>query len=161
MDFVQNNDDRETVFSRIRGALGQGPQQPALPGLNHAVPPVVAPSGEQLALDTTMRRLSDFQRFHQQLDHDKQFPTDPYFNFILLQEEMGELARAFAARWMAGREGHPEAMLPPIRDELADVLAYIVKLANYAGVDLEEAYLEKMRVNMGREWHSGAEGESA
>ena len=39
-----------------------------------------------------------------------------------------------------------------LRSELADLLAYTIKLANYTGIDLEEAYLEKMRVNVQRTW---------
>jgi len=31
-------------------------------------------------------------------------------------------------------------------------LAYLLKLASYTGIDLEEAYLEKMRTNVGRNW---------
>ncbi|MBI5959953.1 MAG: deoxynucleoside kinase [Chloroflexi bacterium] len=33
IDFVQNNEDREAIFARIRGALGAGPRQPSLPGM--------------------------------------------------------------------------------------------------------------------------------
>jgi NTP pyrophosphatase (non-canonical NTP hydrolase) len=36
--------------------------------------------------------------------------------------------------------------------ELADCLAYIFKLANYTGVDLQEAYLKKMSENVERTW---------
>ena len=36
--------------------------------------------------------------------------------------------------------------------ELADCLAYIFKLANYAGIDLQEAYLKKMGENVNRTW---------
>jgi NTP pyrophosphatase (non-canonical NTP hydrolase) len=35
---------------------------------------------------------------------------------------------------------------------MADVLAYLLKLANYTGVDLEAAYLEKMAINRQRIW---------
>jgi len=35
---------------------------------------------------------------------------------------------------------------------MADCLAYLVKLANYAGIDLQEAYLTKMRQNLERRW---------
>jgi NTP pyrophosphatase (non-canonical NTP hydrolase) len=42
--------------------------------------------------------------------------------------------------------------LPAIREELADLLAYVLQLSNYAGVDLEEAYLTKMRRNRSRVW---------
>lgn len=34
IDFVQNVEDRDMIFARIRGALGAGPRQPALPGLD-------------------------------------------------------------------------------------------------------------------------------
>lgn len=161
IDFVQNAEDRENIFARIRASLGEGPSQPALPGMGGAAP-VAAKAGPEkaLALEQTTRRLGDFQRFHRQLDHDKHFTTDPYFNFILLQEEIGELARAFAARWRASHAGQPDQSLPAVREELADVLAYVIKLANYAGVDLEEAYFEKMRLNQGREWPAATPTES-
>ncbi len=160
LDFVRELDDREDIFHRIWSALGKGPQQPALPGLNgvssaHEVAPVKTPP-----LDQTPRRLGDFQQFHRQLDHEKRFNTDPYFNFMLLQEEMGELARAFTQRWLAAHMGQPDESLPAIREELADVLAYLIKLANYAGVDLESAYLEKMQRNLTRTWHHQSDKES-
>jgi NTP pyrophosphatase (non-canonical NTP hydrolase) len=154
VDFVRNPDDREAIFSRIRGALGEGPRQPALPGLNGGAAPVATPPDKHPSLEQTPRRLRDFQHFHRQLDHAKQFFTDPYLNFILLQEEIGELARAFAQRWIAANAGYPDRSLPAIREELADVLAYVIKLANYAGIDLEEAYLDKMRTNQERRWRT-------
>jgi len=162
MDFVRNPEDRDFIFAQIRGALGQGPRQPALPGMDTGQPPVIVPTqAGRVPPEQTTRRLGDFQRFHRELDHDKQFPTDPYFNFLLLQEEVGELATAFAKRWISAQTGQPDQSLTAIREELADVLAYLLKLANYAGVDLEEAYLEKMRLNRGREWHSDSESETA
>ncbi len=42
--------------------------------------------------------------------------------------------------------------LPDLREELADCLAYLLKLANYTGVDLEQAYLAKMGVHKERIW---------
>jgi NTP pyrophosphatase (non-canonical NTP hydrolase) len=152
VDFVQSAEDRDVIFHRIRGALGQGPRQPALPGLSQEpVAAVATLVGEPLALDQTARRLGDFQRFHRQLDRDRQFPADPYFNFILLQEEIGNLAGAFARRWAAGSTGRADPLSPSVREELADVLACVLKLANHAGIDLEEAYLDQMRANLGRE----------
>jgi NTP pyrophosphatase (non-canonical NTP hydrolase) len=47
-----------------------------------------------------------------------------------------------------------------IQEELADVLAYVLKLANYTGIDLEEAYLRKMQLNERREWLAPAATES-
>ena len=160
LDFVRSTEDRDQVFSRIRGALGQGPRQPVLPGMGEVAasgdaPVAAAPDAIPL-LDRPVRRLEDFQQFHRHLDREKQFVTDPYLNFILLQEEIGELARAFARRWIAASTGQADSTLPDIREELADVLAYVIKLANYTGIDLEDAYVEKMRQNWGREWRKPA-----
>ncbi|MBN2304303.1 MAG: deoxynucleoside kinase [Anaerolineae bacterium] len=152
IDFVRSDEDREAVLTRIRGVLGEGPRQPALPGLARDPAAVAAVPEASPVLAHTARRLGDFQQFHRQLDHDKQFITDPYVNFILLQEEIGELARAFIQRWAAEQSGRPDDSLPLLREELADVLAYVIKLANYTGIDLEDAYLEKMRVNTTRQW---------
>ncbi len=163
LDFVRTPEDRDVVFNRIRGALGQGPRQPSLPGMGgEAVPaaiPEAVPSAIPL-LDQPARRLGDFQQFHRQLDREKQFVTDPYLNFILLQEEVGELARAFAQRWIAASTGRTDTPPPDIQEELADVLAYVIKLANYTGIDLEKAYVEKMRQNWGREWPAPTTAES-
>jgi NTP pyrophosphatase (non-canonical NTP hydrolase) len=40
--------------------------------------------------------------------------------------------------------------LPNLRGELADCLAYLLKLANYTGIDLEQAYLAQMGVHRGK-----------
>ncbi|MCL4265943.1 MAG: deoxynucleoside kinase [Anaerolineae bacterium] len=45
-----------------------------------------------------------------------------------------------------------ESNLVVLRDELAEMLTHLLKLANVTGIDLEEAYLEKMRKNISRTW---------
>jgi deoxyguanosine kinase len=111
IDFVRKPDGYEAILNRIRGALGEGPRQPALPGLGQAQPP--AP-----AVLTTERR--------QPFNADK--PLDPYLNFVLLQAEIGKLAGS-----LAQREQSPDAT----REALAGVLVSVFRLANDAGVDLE------------------------
>ena len=106
--------------------------------------------------------LPDLQRYHRELDSAKGFHPDLYFNLLLLQEEVGELASVATRVWcVEQRTGDLDAALDQHRDglaeELADCLAYVVKLANYAGVDLEAAYLTKMRHNLGREWRDRGE----
>ncbi len=106
--------------------------------------------------------LPDLQRYHRELDAAKGFHADLYFNTLLLQEEVGEVASVVTRAWcVEQRTGDLDAALDQQRDglaeELADCLAYIVKLANYAGVDLEAAYLTKMRRNLGREWRGRGE----
>lgn len=159
INIVQTPEDREDVFSRIWGALGKGPRQPVLPGLGAREPSVPRWLEKQPALEQTPRRLSDFQQYHRQLDQTQPFFADPYFNFMLLQEEIGGLARAFAQRWVSHTTGRPDNSLPAIRQELADVLTYVIKLANYAGIDLEAAYLEKMRRDPPRDDHPNPDSE--
>ena len=122
-------------------------------------------AAEMLRVAETRRRLPDFQRWHQALDVEKGFLTDLYFNYIALTEEVGELGRAFKNAWRTQdalvaqvgnrREAQNRALrehLPAIQEELADLLAYVLKLSNYAGIDLQEAYVKKMRRNLSRSW---------
>lgn len=109
--------------------------------------------------------LTDYQQFHRQLDDTKHFDPDMFFNYILLTEEMGEIAAELVKIWRDRRRltetGHTPADAfneainrnrDSLRSELADLLAYTLKLANYAGIDLELAYKEKMKKNIGRDW---------
>jgi deoxyguanosine kinase len=137
VDFVRNPDDYESILNRIRGALGEGPRQPALPGMGQAQPPAPAvPAWDRpTAAEQAPRRLSDLQ----QLDR---AAHDPYLNLMLLQTEIGHLAGALAQRWPS-----PDAPLPGAREALAGVLASVIKLANGVGVDLETAYLDNLHVS--------------
>jgi len=85
---------------------------------------------------------------------------------------MGEVATEMVGIWREAKmlveegrsanEAHIEAMAAhraALKGELADLLAYILKLANYTGIDLEQAYVEKMRLNVGRQWGSGGSGQ--
>ena len=103
--------------------------QPALPGLEAGEPPVVA------APAAPTRRLSDLQREQGRERTPDQPAVDPLQTFLLLQEELGRLAGALRER----REG------APVRAALASVLGQIIRLANDAGIDLEEAYFERFR----------------
>ncbi len=111
-------------------------------------------------------RLSTYQQFHRQLDTSKGFDPDLFFNYILLTEEMGEVgselvkiwgdAKHIAADGRSLQDARQEAITqhrPTLRAELADLLAYVLKIANYTGIDLEQAYTEKMERNLGRNWY--------
>jgi deoxyguanosine kinase len=160
LDIVHNPQDLAQVASRIKSALEQGTYQRPLPQIGP-----VLDEADQAVFVEGRRRLGDFQRWHLALDKEKGFSTDPYINFICLTEEMGELGAELKQVWVAQerhykrvgnrREAQDRALqehLPHLREELADCLAYILKLANYTGIDLEEAYLEKMKTNVGRNW---------
>lgn len=159
LDYVHRREDLMQVVERVRSALAQGDYQHPLPE------PEQLDTVETLRVAETRRRLPDFQRWHRALDEEKGFLTDLYFNYIALTEEMGELARTLKQAWRRQealiaqvgnrQEAQDRALseqLPAIQEELADILAYVLKLANYAGIDLEACYLNKMRQNHERSW---------
>src|SRR5215468_6016822 len=48
------------------------------------------------------------------------------------------------------------AAAPELAGELADVALYLLQLASLSGVDLEQAILDKLRLNYTRSWDSPA-----
>ncbi|WP_420630688.1 deoxynucleoside kinase [Candidatus Leptofilum sp.] len=151
LDYLSNLDDLDHVADLIEKTLAE--QAPSRPPAD--MPLTLLQNG----------RLPDFQTFHRQLDSRKGFDPDLFFNYILLTEEMGEIAKELVKIWGDGKrlvadgrsakEAHQlaiESHRAKLRNELADLLAYTLKLANYTGIDLEKAYLEKMQKNIGRSW---------
>ena len=160
LNIVHDQAARQTVIGQIKTALNQGASQPLLP---YAMED--SPGNGADFLHQTPRRLPDFQKFHGLLDEAKGFSTDLYLNYIFLTEELGELGAEFAQLWKthhrltADGADHQPALQqalkqhrPQLKGELADCLAYLLKLANYSGIDLEAAYLEKMALNLDRVW---------
>jgi len=151
LDFLANPEDLDYVVEQIDAALAER--------VRARKPRVV--EDELLS----QGQLASFQEFHRHLDHNKHFDSDIFFNYILLTEEMGEIASELKGIWRDtkrlvadGRQAEEargksiDKHRAALRMELADLLAYTLKLANYAGIDLEQAYLDKMRANIGREW---------
>jgi NTP pyrophosphatase (non-canonical NTP hydrolase) len=166
LNIVQNPADLTSVVERVKSSLALGTYQARLPGVEEAV---IAEPGEILEeLEAGPYRLADFQKFHLSLDAEKGFDPDPYLNFIGLSEEVGELAQVLKHMWLRqarlAQSGMPldqahrtalDQQRAAIQDELADCLAYLLKLSNYADIDLEAAYLEKMQINSQRRWKDG------
>lgn len=167
LNVIQNPADLASVVERIRSSLRYGTYQTQLPGVEGS--PVREPEVILKELETGLHTLSDFQQFHVSLDAEKKFDPDLFLNYIFLSEEMGELAHVLKQVWR--RQGQlrdtgasaPEAQMralnehhEKIQEELADCLAFLLKLSNYAGIDLEEAYLHKMAVNTQRRWTDGS-----
>lgn len=84
--------------------------------------------------------ISDFQ----QHIRDRYFATDSArgapATFLWFSEEVGELAHALGRHQRGDRSPEDIANL---REEFADVLAWLTTLANITGVDLTEAVKEK------------------
>ncbi len=64
---------------------------------------------------------------------------------ISLCLEAGEVLEHF--QW-----GDNSADSEELAGELADVSLYLLQIASLAGIDLEAAILDKLRLNYGREW---------
>jgi deoxyguanosine kinase len=113
--------------------------------------------------DLQQGRVAAFQQFHRDLNSSNGIETDLFYNYMLLIEEIGEFSTELLKIWTASRRaaapdldtGSPfEAAIEKnramLREELADLLAHLLNLANYTGIDLEQAYLDKMRLNVAR-----------
>jgi dCTP diphosphatase len=89
----------------------------------------------------------ELRRFAAERDWD-QFHS-PKNLVMALSGEVGELAEVF--QWLTEDQSHTTASDPrtarAVRDELADVALYLVRLADVLGVDLEEAVRHKLAVN--------------
>lgn len=96
--------------------------------------------------------LQELQSFHVALDNEKHFDQDIFRNIAYLSGEIGELVSAIRKLRKANNVLEESDARIQVGDELADCLAYIVKLANYTEVDLHDAYVGKMRRNTDREW---------
>jgi deoxyguanosine kinase len=157
LNFVTNPEDFRHILGQIKGILQEGGLiQPQLPKLD-----IDAQNAQ-----ARERPLAEYQRFHSHLDKAKGFITDVYFNYLCLSEEIGELGSALANLWREEaamvKDGKPGILARQtamdrhrheLESELADCMAYLLKLANYADIDLEGAYLTKMEENKRRNWN--------
>ncbi len=157
LNFVSNPGDFQFIVERISSVLQEGSFQPQLPELDTSLP------ADRLIFRGSP--LADFQEFHVALDRDKGFNTNLYFNYLCLNEEVGELGSELAQIWIEeetqrakgktdeqARQVALHKQVETLEAELADCMAYLLKLANYAGIDLESAYLKKMSTNQERAW---------
>ena len=74
--------------------------------------------------------------------------------FLLFAEEVGELAKAIRNRRKLFQEHQAEANPEELALEMADILSYLLDLANRFDVDLERAFQAKEAINDQRHWDS-------
>lgn len=70
--------------------------------------------------------------------------------FMLFMEECGELAKAARATQPIKSGAHSKRH--ELAHEAADVFIYLLEICNYFGVNLEEAFREKEKINAKRTW---------
>lgn len=72
--------------------------------------------------------------------------------FLLFSEEIGELAKAIRYHKSLYTEKGKELKPDELEGEFADVLGYLLELANKFNIDLEAAFRKKEAINAQREW---------
>ncbi|HEX6797024.1 MAG TPA: MazG nucleotide pyrophosphohydrolase domain-containing protein [Ktedonobacterales bacterium] len=96
--------------------------------------------------------LADLQRYVDAVCQERGWTKDtPSEKFMLFVEEVGELAKAMRkAAGLYAEQAKPRDM--PLEEEFADVLSYLLDLANAYDIDLERAFRAKEQVNQSRTW---------
>lgn len=78
--------------------------------------------------------------------------TSDLETFLLFTEEVGELAKGIRNRMALYIEKGKSLNPDELEGEFADVLSYLMELANRFDVDIETAYRKKEAKNAQREW---------
>jgi NTP pyrophosphatase (non-canonical NTP hydrolase) len=96
--------------------------------------------------------LRGLQHYMDQVCQERGWVKDTYAEkFLLFTEEIGELAKAI--RQMKGLyEENAKPEKRALEEEFADVLSYLLDLANHFQVDLEQAFRQKEQINQTRSW---------
>lgn len=95
--------------------------------------------------------LHDFQQYVRQLEVERGFTDETVLQkCLMLGEEVGELFKAI--RKSEGIKVDKSSEVGQIDHELADVLIFLLTIANRCGVDLEQAFRGKEEINMQRVW---------
>jgi NTP pyrophosphatase (non-canonical NTP hydrolase) len=96
--------------------------------------------------------LPELQYYMDEVCKERGWTKDSYAEkFLLFSEEIGELAKAIRKTQGLYQEKARQKRLE-LEEEFADVLSYLLDLANYFQVDLETAFREKEQVNSTRKW---------
>ena len=95
--------------------------------------------------------LKNYQRYVDEMIKERGFDDETIQEiFMLLIEELGEMTKA--ARKAAGMYIDGQSEFKNLAHEMADVLIYLLAIANYFEIDLEKAFREKEEINKKRQW---------
>jgi NTP pyrophosphatase (non-canonical NTP hydrolase) len=94
--------------------------------------------------------LADLQQYVRDMMQERGFHDDIKQRFMLLIEEVGELAKA--SRKHAGMKFAQDARDQDLEGEAADVLIILLGICNLLEVDLEQAFRDKEELNKQRKW---------
>lgn len=131
----------------LDASLGHGPQDNAVLYRHHQLT-FGRSSMPTISTSPTIKELQDYVAA---IEVERGFADQSVVQkCLLLGEEVGELFKA--VRTCSGIGVDPQSSHHVVADELADVLIFLVAIANRAGVDLATAFLEKEARNDGRVW---------
>jgi len=98
-------------------------------------------------------QLKDFQEYIKLLAEERGWDkNNPLEIFLLLSEEIGELAKAIRNKMKLYHEPGKKIKPNELEYEFADVFSYLLDLANQFNIDLEKAFRAKEEKNLKREW---------
>ncbi len=105
----------------------------------------------ELKQQATLPNLQEYVRL---LCKERGWENDnPLEIFLLLSEEVGELAKAIRNKMKLYHEEGKEIKSDELEDEIADVLSYLLDLANKFDIDIETAFRNKEKKNAKRVWN--------
>ncbi len=105
----------------------------------------------ELKQQATLPNLQEYVRL---LCKERGWENDnPLEIFLLLSEEVGELAKAIRNKMKLYHEEGKKIEKDELEDEIADVLSYLLDLANKFDIDIETAFRNKEKKNAKRIWH--------
>lgn len=95
--------------------------------------------------------LKDYQELVTKLAKDRGFDDETVpEKFMLLTEEIGEFAKA--VRKNSGIKVGDHSKLHSLEEESADIFFLLIDLCNKLGINLEQAFSDKEKVNEDRSW---------
>ncbi|WNJ19379.1 MazG nucleotide pyrophosphohydrolase domain-containing protein [Pontibacter sp. G13] len=102
--------------------------------------------------------LSDLQKYQDDLCKERGWDTaSDLETWLLFSEEIGELAKAIRNHRKLYQEAGKSQKPSELAGEFADVLSYLMELANRMDINLEQAYRDKEAKNAAREWNNGSD----
>lgn len=101
-----------------------------------------------LPSNPTIRNLQDYVA---EVERERGFADESAIQkCLLLGEEIGELFKAVRKR--AGIKVDPTSSVNMVGEEIADILSFVLAIANRFQIDVASAFIEKEQKNRGRVW---------
>lgn len=101
-------------------------------------------------LPTATDSLRDIQNYVLEICAERGFAHEPMNKFVMLTEEVGELAKAY--RKSRGMKFSKPTDKLSLDEEIADVLITLLGFANTLDIDVYEALVAKEKKNRKRVW---------